>query len=112
MTVGASQYIAISVTRGEDSFIYRNGELIGTEVVKANDLTHPEYPLVMGCLLECNKQPGRFFGGSIHQVALFTGVALTLEETNEIMEQGLANTRSVSSEGKLTTAWANVKIQN
>ena len=78
------------------------GELVGTEVVKANDLTHPEYSLVMGHLLECNKQPGRSF----------TGVALTLEETNEIMEQGLANTLSVSSEGKLTTTWANVKIQN
>ena len=109
MTVGEWQFIAVSVTRGEDSFIYRNGELVGTEVVQANDLTHPEYPLVMGCLLECNKQPARFFDGSITQVALFTGVALTLEETNTIMNQGIL---AVSSEGKLATTWANVKVQD
>ena len=81
--------------------------------MQANDLTHPEYSLVMGCLLDCGKQPGGFFSVSISQVALFTGVALTLEETNEIMDEGLVNIMlAVSSEGKLTTTWANVKIQD
>ena len=115
MIVGEWQFIAVSVTRGEDSFIYRNGEQVGATVIQAEDLTHPEYSLVMGCLLDCDKQPGAFFDVSISQVALFTGVALTLEETNSIMNQGLANilgVSSVSSEGKLTTTWANVKIQN
>ena len=112
MTVGEWQFIAVSITRGEDSFIYRNGEEVGVAVVQANDLTHPEYSLLMGCLLECNKQPAAFFDVSISQVALFTGVALTLEETNEIMDEGLVNILAVSSEGKLTTTWANVKIQD
>ena len=43
--------------------------------MQANDLTHPEYSLVMGCLLDCGKQPGGFFSVSISQVAFFTGVA-------------------------------------
>ena len=113
MSVDEWQFIAVSVIRGEDSFIYRNGEEVGVTVVEANDLTHPEYPLVMGCLLECNKLPGGFFGVSISQVALFTGVALTLEETNAIMEQGLSNVvLAVSSEDKLVTTWASIKAQD
>jgi hypothetical protein len=63
----------------------------------------------MGCLLECNKQPGGFFPVSITHVALFKGVALTLEETEMIREQGLEVILPVSPKAKLATTWGKLK---
>lgn len=111
MDVNKWQFVAVSVTRGDDSFIYRDGQEVAVQVVKDNDLTQEAYPLVMGCLLECNKLPGAFFSVSITQVALFNGVALTKEDTDTIMEEGMDNILAVSSEGKLATTWAKMKAR-
>ena len=57
MDVNAWQFVAVSVTRDADSFIYRDGEEVAAKVVKGNDLTQEALPTAHGCLLECNKLP-------------------------------------------------------
>lgn len=109
MEVDQWQFVAAVVTRDADSYIYRDGEEVAVKVVKGNDLTQEAYPLLMGCLLECNKLPGAFFPVSITHVALFLGVALTFEETEMIREQGLEAILSVSPEAKLATTWGKLK---
>ncbi len=109
MDVNKWQFVAASVTRDADSFIYRDGEEVAVQVVKGNDLTQEAYALLMGCLLECNKQPGAFFSVSITHVALFNGVALSLEETDTIREQGLEAVLPVSPKAKLATMWGRLK---
>ncbi len=109
MEVNTWQFVAASVTRDADSFIYRDGEEVAVKVIKGNDLTQEAYPLLMGCLLECNKLPGGFFSVSITHVALFNGVALTFEETEMIRELGLETILPVSPKAKLATAWGKLK---
>ena len=109
MEVDQWQFVAAVVTRDADSFIYRDGEEVAVKVVKGNDLTQGAYPLLMGCLLECNKLPGAFFPVAITQVALFNGVALTFEETETIRERGLEMILPVSPKAKLATTWGELK---
>ena len=109
MDVNKWQFVAASVTRDSDSFIYRDGEEVAVQVVEGNDLTQEGYALLMGCLLECNKLPGGFFSVSITHVALFNGVALTLDETEMIRDQGLEAILPVSPKAKLATTWGKLK---
>jgi hypothetical protein len=109
MDVDKWQFVAVSVTRDADSFIYRDGEEVAVKVIKGNDLTQEAYSLLMGCLLECNKLPGGFFPVSITHVALFNGVALTFEETEIVREQGLEVILPVSPKAKLAISWGKLK---
>ena len=101
---------AASVTRNKDSFIYVDGKEVAAKVVKDNDLSQ-EYPLLMGCLSNCQKAPGGFFNVSIRQVALFSGVALAKKDIDNIMEVGMEKIMAVSPASKLSLTWGALKTK-
>ena len=103
------QFVAASSHGMPTPLSTEDGEEVAVKVIKGNDLTQEAYPLLMGCLLECNKLPGGFFSVSITHVALFNGIALTFEETEMIREQGLATVLPVSPKAKLATTWGKLK---
>lgn len=110
MEVKQWQFVAASVTRNKDSFIYVDGKEVAAKVVKDNDLSQ-EYPLLMGCLSNCQKAPGGFFNVSISQVALFSGVALAKKDIDNIMEVGMEKIMAVSPASKLSLTWGALKTK-
>ncbi len=112
MTTDEWQFIALSVNRGGDSYLYRNGEEVGKGTVIPNDLSHPEYTLYFGSIRGCGEESRNHLNGSIAEVAFFNGVALAKSDIGKIMDEGLTSIMTVSSAGKLATTWAILRIQD
>ena len=108
------QFIAVTVTRGKASFLYRDSEEVArTETIDTtSDISCPEYTLYFGSIRGCGQESGWYFNGLIAEVALFNGLALTKDDIDKIMAEGLRSILAVASAGKLTTTWATIKAQD
>ncbi|MFC1717230.1 LamG domain-containing protein [Candidatus Poribacteria bacterium] len=90
---------------GENVILYLDGVKIGSNT--AQQVLYDGRSSVIGRKVEVN----RFFDGFIDEVAFFN-VALTQDDVNAIMNEGLeaiVNPIAVSATGKLTTTWGELK---
>jgi hypothetical protein len=85
--------------------VYVNGEEDGSGN-SAGYASGLSKPFVIG---KASWYDGSFFTGVIDEAALFN-IALTESEIRNIMNSGLEGKADVSLAGKLTTAWANIKL--
>jgi hypothetical protein len=108
------QFIAVTVTRGKASFLFRDGEEVArTETIDTtSDISCPEYTLYFASIRGCGQESGWYFNGLIAEVALFNGLALTKADIDTIMAEGLRSILAVASAGKLSTTWAMIKAQD
>jgi len=87
----------------EEVRVYVNGELDGNKP-QVGEVRQSNNELRIG-----RGEPAGYFFGSIDEVAIFSS-ALTEEDIRDIMKTGLGMILPVESVGKLSIAWAEVKI--
>lgn len=97
---------------GEEFGVYLDAEQIGSGVTAAglgrNPLT--DKPLLFGIYLPTGQhgQWGEFFSGIVDDFVIFK-TALSENDIDTLMKQGLETTADIEPTGKLTTTWAKVK---
>ena len=97
---------------GEEFGVYLDADQIGSGVAGANLGRNPltDKPLLIGIYLTTGQhgQWGEFLGAIIDDVAIFN-TALTGDDIETLMNEGLETTTDVEVSGKLTTTWAAIK---
>jgi hypothetical protein len=87
---------------GSEMKVFENGKEIGT-IAANKEIDVTENPLWIG-----NDGYQQHFNGILDEVAIFD-VALTVNEIEAIMTQGLEKTFAVSPSSKLANTWASIK---
>ena len=97
---------------GEEFGVYLDADQIGSGVAGANLGRNPltDKPLLIGIYLTTGQhgQWGEFLGAIIDDVAIFN-TALTGDDIETLMTEGLGTTTDIEPSGKLTTTWAAIK---
>jgi hypothetical protein len=89
---------------GSKMKVFENGKEIGT--IDANKkINVTENPVWIG-----NDGYQQHFNGILDEVAIFN-VALTVDEIQSIMGEGLSKTLAVSASGKVALTWGNIKVK-
>ncbi len=103
----------VAVTWDGKAFgVYMDGDVIGEGVTTANIGRNPltDKPFLMGIYLATGQhgQWGAFLGAIIDDVAIFS-VALSDDDIETLMNDGLQAAADIEPLGKLTTTWAAIK---
>lgn len=98
---------------GEEFVVYLDAKKIGAGTNAKNIGRNPlsDKPFLIGIYLATGQhgQWGAFFPGIVDDVAIFN-VAMSVDDIDTIMNEGLEMTASVNPSDKLTTTWAKFKI--
>lgn len=104
-TEGKWQHVAFVKTDVE-VLAYKDGVLIHTHKNNNPKVKYEPYPLNFGGWYGTS----RFFNGILDDVAIFEG-ALSEDDIKSIATKGLIDAAAVSPSGKLSIAWATIKVQ-
>ena len=105
----------VAVTWDGEAFgVYLDADEIGAGVTTANLGRNPltDKPFLIGIYLATGQhgQWGQFLGAIVDDVAVFN-VALSDDDIETLMNDGLQKAASVDASGKLTTTWAALKAE-
>ncbi len=104
-TEGKWQHVAF-VKIDVEVLAYKDGVLIHTHKNNNPKVKYEPYPLNFGGWYGTS----RFFNGILDDVAIFEG-ALSEDDIKSIATKGLIDAAAVSPSGKLSIAWATIKVQ-
>ena len=104
-TEGEWQYIAF-VKEDDKIMAYKDGVLVHTRKNADAKVNYTTTPLNFGGW----NATSRFFNGILDDVAIFEG-ALSENSIKDIATKGLIDAAAVSPSGKLSIAWATIKVQ-
>jgi len=88
-------------------YIYFNGTLDNNPMAHSGEMMNPGVPTTIG---KSGVAHVYDFHGVIDEVVIFT-VALTAEDIQAIMNNGLSSMLAVSPSGKLSTTWGSIKLE-